>query len=216
MTVASSYALFLGQWKTSNNTIWTITEDVKGASYNISGLSYGTTPVVIKATYNQSKTCFTVYAQDNLGFVKVVDKDNNTYENCPLQLLGGFEYEGEEKVLTVGDGGAYCVFTASLDSEGALLLSPGSNLTSGNYTFTSFCVYAIAPDGWAYYYSDCYYMLPNTFNRISSNATSSDSPGNILKRVAPTIKNKSKLSLLYCKSMDVVAGGAANGRVRKY
>ncbi len=220
VTVASGYPLFLGQWKTSNNTIWTISEDVREASYNISGLYHGTTPVVIKASYDQSKTCLTVYAQDNLGRENIFDEDTGTtYENCPIQLLGWVVHEGKEYFINIGES-AYCVFSATLDSTEALLLSPPTisirfETDSANCTLTSCSVLRRGPNFVRWYTADKY-ELPQKLVRISSSATSNDSPGKVPQNVVPTSMKENAQSQFYCRRVEAVQNGATNGRVRNY
>ena len=183
------YAKWLGQWNASRQTrtynpatqewdytgavttdTWTISEKVKGVSYEITGLSGRN--VKVEATYNPDGSFSIPNGQTEIGSVTFQGDDYA----CSVSLQGAYlKPDGTSTRIN----GAFDICTATFTSDTeADLISSTINVSSlgGNLQLSALRLYATDPTDGKVYTFDSYNMtnLPNKLTKVGGGSTGGD------------------------------------------
>lgn len=161
----AAYSWFLGTWSVprgSSNEQWTITKDVSGQSYSISGIEgYD---LSVTARYDSDLGAMKLSSQRDLGYR--IRYYNDTEYNCNMCLFGVCVYNNEEYFFTDD----YSILIATKESSASMLftgcyLSPSFSDTP--IPVSAFGLYG-QHDGNNYIYYINRTQLPATVTKTSS------------------------------------------------
>lgn len=175
----TGYEAWLGEWEIQRGSVtdtWTITEKVKGQSYNINGFegdpkNFGP----IEALYQNDQLI--IMSQSDMGTF------DSSYGKCTIRVLGRISIDGGMAVIT-GTNGEIEICSAKMTGNNKATLTPATaRLQEGEFVYEDIIWAPVILEGeYAGYYltlSKEFTALPNTLTKKGgSQGGGDDDPGN--------------------------------------